>query len=404
MNARLRLAAPLVAALAIAACNGGGSSNVPAVPGQSTAQTRSHSTMPEWQAKDQAAPVCPQVVGKPTCLALRVKGIIGNSSPTGLFPIDLQTAYNLPITKGSGQIVAIVDAYDNPNVASDLATYRSEFGLGTANFTKYNQEGQQGNYPGGSPDWGIEIDLDVDMVSAACPNCTIYLIEANSSDSSDLDAAEAEAVTLGAHIVSNSWISYGCNTCDNSSDFDAPGVVYTAGSGDAGYNNIGSPSVFDSVVAVGGTQLTKSGSTYSETVWDGAGAGCATGVTKPKWQKDKGCSSRTDADISSEAGCEPGVAEYDSYNDSGWTVECGTSAATPLNAAVFALAGNASTIKAPEHFWKLKKKKAKRELHYISSGNDGSCGGSYLCTAGTGQFKTYSGPAGWGTPDGIKAY
>jgi hypothetical protein len=108
--------------------------------------------------------------------------------------------------------------------------------------------------------------------------------------------------------------------------------------------------------------------------------------------------------VSSEAGCSPGVAEYDSYGDSGWTVECGTSASTPLNAAIFALAGNASTIKAPEHFWKLKKKKAHRELHDISTGNDGSCGGSYLCTAGTHQFRTYSGPAGWGSPNGIKAY
>ncbi len=404
MNARLKLVAPLVAALAIAACNGGGSSNVPAAPGQSTAQTRSHPTMPEWQAKDQAVPVCPQVVGKPTCLALRVKGTIGHPTPSGLLPIDLETAYNLPISNGSGQIVAIVDAYDNPNVASDLATYRSEFGLGTANFTKYNQEGQQGNYPGGSTGWGVEIDLDVDMVSAACPKCTIYLIEANSSDSSDLDAAEAEAVTLGAHIVSNSWISYGCNTCDNNSDFDTPGVVYTAGSGDDSYDAIGSPSVFDTVVAVGGTQLSKSGSTYSETVWDGAGAGCATGVTKPSWQKDPGCSSRTDSDVSSEAGCSPGVAEYDSYGDSGWTVECGTSAATPLNAAVFALAGNASTISAPEKFWKLKKRKLKHDLHDITVGSDGSCGGSYLCTAGTGQFKTYAGPTGWGSPKGIKAY
>ena len=242
------------------------------------------------------------------------------------------------------------------------------------------------------------------MVSAACPNCTIYLIEANTSNSSDLDAAEAEAVTLGAHIVSNSWITYGCNTCDNSGDFDTPGVVYTAGSGDAGYDDIGTPSVFDTVVAVGGTQLSKSGSTYSETVWDGAGAGCATGVTKPSWQKDPSCTSRTDADVSSEAGCSPGVAEYDSYGDSGWTVECGTSAATPLNAAVFALAGNAATVHAPEKFWKLRHRKAKKQLHYISSGNDGSCGGSYLCTAGTKQFHTYSGPAGWGSPNGIKAY
>jgi len=132
----------------------------------------------------------------------------------GWAPSDFQNRYNLPSsTKGSGQIVAIVDAYDNHNVASDLMAYRSEFGLGTVNFSKYNQEGQQSNYPSGSVGWGLEIDLDVEMVSATCPLCTIYLIEANSADSSDLEAAEVEAVKLSAHIVSNSWICYGSLNC-----------------------------------------------------------------------------------------------------------------------------------------------------------------------------------------------
>ena len=138
--------------------------------------------------------------------------------------------------------------------------------------------------------------------------------------------------------------------------------------------------------------------------WDGAGAGCDLGQTKPSWQHDPDCTGRTISDISAQAGVSPGVAEYDTYGEGGWFGVGGTSAASPLTAGVFALAGNASSLDAAKKFWKLKNKKRKHDLHAITTGNDGSCGGSYLCTAGTGQYKTYSGPAGWGTPNGVKAY
>ena len=191
--------------------------------------------MPEWQAKGLARAVCPQVVGKPTCLALTTEGIrpacVG--SKCGWAPIDFQTRYKLPISNGSGQIVAVVDAGDNPNTATDIAEYRSEFGLGTANFSKYNQEGQQSNYPSYTG-WNVEIDLDIEMVSASCPLCTIYLVEANSADSDDIEAAEVEAVKLGAHIVSNSWICYGSINCLDKSDFDKKSVTYLGSGGDAG--------------------------------------------------------------------------------------------------------------------------------------------------------------------------
>jgi hypothetical protein len=52
----------------------------------------------------------------------------------------------------------------------------------------------------------------------------------------------------------------------------------------------------------------------------------------------------------------------------------------------------------------MKAAQRNKDLHYISSGNDGNCGGEYLCTAGTQQFGTYSGPSGWGTPNGLSAY
>lgn len=344
-----------------------------------------------------AQPACPQVAGQPTCLALiKSKGPI---SPTvaGWAPSDFQTRYNLPSsTKGSGQIVAIVNPYDNPNVTSDLAAYRAEFNLGTANFTKYNQDGQTSNYPAGNTSWGSTADVEVEMVAAACPKCTIYLVEANTSFASDLQTAEREAVTLGAHIVSNGWSGSGLN----SSNFDAPGVVYLAGSPSSGYGDTGEPAAFASVVSVGGTVLSKSGSTYSESVWSGTGAGCTT-ATKPSWQHDPDCTTRTVNDISAVA---LDVAAYDSYGYGGWTTGGGTVISVALNAGVFGLAGNASSQNAAEKFWTMSKKKRNKELHYISSGSDGSCGGEYLCQAGTKEFGTYSGPAGWGTPNGIKAY
>jgi subtilase family serine protease len=182
---------------------------------------------------------------------------------------------------------------------------------------KYNAEGQQSNYPPSCEDYGwcVETDLDIEMVSAACPKCTVYLME-GSSGSNNFETIESEAVKLGATILSNSWICYGSGDCGDpnfTNYFDTKGVTYLAGSGDEGYGEIGAPSVLDSVLAVGGTQLAVIGSKYSESLWGDAGAGCAdaadvgTAIPKPSWQHDPDCSSRTDADVSSEAGCSPGV-------------------------------------------------------------------------------------------------
>jgi hypothetical protein len=390
----MKLVAPLVAALAVAACSAGGSSNMPAAPGQTTA-SQSHS-IPDWQATGAAKRVCSDSrPGFAQCDALIMNGKIG-PNVSGWAPADFQARYNLPITKGSGQIVAIVDAYDNPNASSDLTTYRNNFSLGTANFAKYNQKGQQSNYPPGNKNWGLEEDLDIEMVSASCPLCTIYLVEANSNSTSDLETAEAEAVTLGAHIVSNSWGCPGSNACVSNSYFDTSGVLYLASAGDSGYLTQ-APAALTTVVSVGGTVLSKSGSTYSEATWHGTGGGCASGVSKPSWQHDSGCSSRTMNDVSAVAW---NAAEYDSYGYSGWFTVGGTSVASPLLGGVFGLAGNASSLDAGKGFWTLKKKARKKELHDITSGSNGSCGGSYLCTAGPG----YDGPTGWGTPNGVKAF
>ncbi len=399
MNRPTKLVAPLIAALAITACNaGGGSSSLPAAMGQTGSQAVLSPAMHEMRG----TAACPgdRRHGLMQCDALIESSTINPNVP-GWSAASLEAAYNLPISKGSGQVVAIVDAYDNPNVTSDLAQYRSTNNLPSGHFTKYNQKGQQSGYPQGNKGWGVEIDLDVDMASAACPQCDIILIEANSNSTGDLYAAEAEAVALGAHVVSNSWGGGGGSSTHG--DFDTPGVVYLASSGDGGYG-MQDPADYTNVVSVGGTILSLSGSKYSEYVWPSSGGGCSV-VSKPSWQKDPGCNKRTGNEVSAVA---QGVSEYDTYGYGGWIVIGGTSVSSPLLGGVFGLAGNATKLASvPEHFWKLKAKARKKDLHVITSGNDHcppSLSGSYLCTAGTNQFGVYAGPTGWGTPNGIGAF
>jgi subtilase family serine protease len=319
------------------------------------------------------------------CLAL-ILDRTAQPQAAGWGPADFQARYKLPSgTKGSGQIVAIVDAYDNPNVASDLKAYRSNFGLGTAPFTKYNQRGQTQNYPAANAGWGVEIDLDAEMVSATCPKCTIDLIEADSSNAGDLQTAESEAVALGAHIVNNSW---GCDgaDCVDKKHFDTKGVTYLGSAGDAGYGQVGAPAAFASVVAVGGTVLSKSGSQYGETIWSASGGGCATGIKKPHWQRGTPCGYRLANDAAAVAW---NVAEYDTYGSSGWLTVGGTSVATPLLAGVFGLAGNAAKQDGGRTFWQSAHHKS---LYAIA----GQCAGY-----SHGQYTTC---AGWGSPDGIAAF
>jgi hypothetical protein len=424
VNGSLKLIAPLLAALAIAACSSGGNSNMPASPGAPQGASTAFKNIPQWMAKHDARTMCPQVVGKPTCLALQglkngqVPPPCTPSSNCGYTPAQLETAYGLTgsLGNGSGTKVAVIEAGDLSSASTDLSTYRTQFGLGTASFFKYNENGQQSGYPPscGNYGWCLETALDIDMVSASCPKCTIYLMEAKGGIS-DFEAAEASAVSLGATIASNSWICYGSSNCGDSNFpnyFNTPGVAYLASTGDAAYDNIGGPSVLASVVAAGGTQLHLSGSTYTESIWADAGAGCATAalvgtaVPKPSWQTDPSCANRTDGDISSESGCSPGVAVYTAVYG-GWLANiCGTSVASPFMAGIIALQGNPSAFGANggKRFWTLSHKKLKKTIHKVLTGNDGSCSGSYLCTAGTNQFGQYSGPGGWGTAKGTKAF
>lgn len=339
-------------------------------------------------------------VGFARCNALRISP--NASSPSGYNPADLQSAYNLPSsTAGSGQTVAIVDAYDDPNAASDLSVYRSQFGLPactTANgcFKKVNQQGGT-SYPRANGGWAQEISLDLDMVSAICPNCHILLVEASSSSLTNLGTAVNRAAAMGANEISN---SYGGSESSNDPSYDStyynhPGIAITVSSGDSGYG-VQYPAASQYVTAVGGTTLNRASNTrgWSETAWSGAGSGCSAYDSKPSWQTDSGCSKRTVADVSAVADPNTGVSVYDSYayqGQSGWLVFGGTSVASPIIASVYALAGNASTVTYGSYPYSHT-----NGLNDVTSGSNGSCGGSYLCTAGAG----YDGPTGLGTPNG----
>lgn len=333
-----------------------------------------------------------------------------NLLPSGYGPTDLQGAYALPATAGAGATVAIIDAYDDPNAESDLATYRSQYGLPactTANgcFKKVDQNGGT-NYPTADSGWAGEISLDVDMVSAVCPQCHILLVEANQPSMADLGTAVNRAVTMGAKYVSNSY-GGGEDSTDASSDasyFNHPGVAITVSSGDSGYG-VEYPAASQYVTSVGGTSLSRAGGTtrgWSEAVWgttsggNGAGSGCSGFTTKPSWQTDSGCAKRTVADVSAVADPATGLAVYDSYQASGWNVYGGTSASAPIIASVYALAGTPGAGSYPSSYPYAHAS----SLNDVTSGANGSCGSSYLCTAKSG----YDGPTGLGTPNGVAAF
>lgn len=380
-------------------------------------------------------PACAAVSAKShvaTCMVLvrtdvkqRSAAYFGSNVPTGYGygPSSLQSAYNLPSAKkGKGKSVAVVDAYNDPNAVSDLATYRAAWGLPACNtsteagcLSVVNEEGQASPLPAnsGSTGWATEESLDVDMVSAICPNCHIYLVEGNSASVGDLGTGVDSAVSvLDVNAVSNSY-----GTSDSSSDgiFDADyyehsGVAVTASAGDQGYfgSGVSYPASSQYVTAVGGTSLTRASNArgWKESVWgdsggeEGTGSGCSQYEPKPTWQDgsfDSGCSKRTNNDVSAVADPDTGVAIYDTYDQGGWLEVGGTSASSPIIASVFALAGSAASGTYPTSYIYAHTS----DLYDVKKGTNGEpCTPTYLCEA----QKGYDGPTGWGTPDGVAAF
>src|SRR5450631_1520029 len=334
-----------------------------------------------------------------------------NATPAGYGPSTLVAAYKLDQSKGSGQTVAVVDAYDDPSAESDLAAYRTQYGLPpctTANgcFKEVNQSGSTTKLPPPNAGWAGEISLDLDMVSATCPNCHILLVEATSSTFTNLGTAVNQAVTLGAKYVSNSYggSEFSSESSYYSAYYHHAGVAITASTGDSNYG-AQYPATGANVTAVGGTALTSANNTrgWAESVWntsstEGTGSGCSTRIAKPSFQASvtTGCSNRAEADVSAVADPNTGVAVYNTYQAPGWQVYGGTSASAPIIASVYALAGAPGASDSPNAY----PYSHTSSLYDVTSGNNGTCSPGVLCTAGTG----WDGPTGLGTPNGSAAF
>jgi PKD repeat protein len=345
----------------------------------------------------------------------------------GLTPSDLASAYGYdPKAGGSGQTVAIVDAYDDPNIESDLAAFDSNYGLPACTkangcFTKVSQTGSTTSLPeADTSGWSVEISLDVETVHSVCPECKILLVEAKNEDFKNLAAGVERAVAMKATEISNSYGGFEQPGGIEPAAYDHPGTVIAAATGDDGWDdwtfvfegfippeapNV--PASLPTVVAVGGTtlELTAEGKRKSETVWNGngpvddsefvegaTGGGCSTLFTAEPWQRDapgfaaSGCGEkRLAADVAAVADPNTGFDVYDTYNcgesceefkrGEDWVTIGGTSLSTPIVSALYALAGGSNGVSYPSltlygHLT------SRSSLFDVTKGGSGFCDGA----------------------------
>ncbi len=320
-----------------------------------------------------------------------------SGQPAGYGAPDLQDAYGVT-SQQSGSTLAVVVSYHYPSAAADLAVYRKQYGLppctaSSGCFTTLNQAGQPGPYPSRDHGWALEAALDLQMASAACPQCRLLLVEANQPTTGSLNKAVDAAAAAGAAVTNHSYgiTEYG-GVVKANAHYDHPGVTAVAASGDYGYQPASFPASSPQVVAVGGTALHRAanGRGWTERAWRGSGSGCSAYFAKPSWQHDRACHMRTFGDVSAVAAPGTGVAVYDSFGlfgHRGWFVVGGTSAASPFVAGMIAAAG-AGGLRPGDLY------DTTRRFHDVRRGANGYCRNSYICSAKTG----YDGPTGWGTP------
>jgi subtilase family serine protease len=365
-------------------------------------------------AKLHPAPVCRAVAAKTeaTCHAWKMVNAKGVSPAltappaTGIDPTELRNAYKLTGLSSGGRTVAIVDAYGYPNLERDLGVYRSAFGLPAC--TKANGCLKILNQTGGTSlprmntGWAQEQALDVDAVSASCPDCKILVVQAKSASVVDLGiAVNTAARQAGVVAISNSYGAGDLPDSSYGSYFNHPGIAVTASTGDNGYQGGSFPSSSTYVTAVGGTSLVAAANTrgWTETAWSGAGSGCSTVNTALAAAAafGTGCAKRAIADVSAAADpSKGGLAVYypTSKTASTWGQFGGTSESAPIIAAVYALSGNtagyANTIPYAHP----------GNLFDVTAGSNGTCPTTQWCNARTG----WDGPTGLGSPNGVAGF
>ena len=336
------------------------------------------------------------------------------SPPQPGTPAWLQQAYDLTYlsqTAGVGDTMAVVDVGDDPTAESDLGVFRSAYGLPactTANgcFRKLNENGNASPLPRMDANWQPEEALDLDAVSALCPNCKLVLVEAATAYDGDLDNAVIAAAHLSVNQISNSWSDDESAPISGTYMFGAQGPAVIAATGDTGYVAGGLdayPAAFPGVTAAGGTTLTPaagggSARGFGESAWSmsggwGGSSGCDPQEPPLGYQPASGCAGRAYADLSADADPDTGLMIYDS-EIGGWWQYGGTSLATPLIAGYEAITGvNGAT---PQ--WAYADSAL---LNDPSAGSSGACPSNILavCNAGPG----YDGPTGIGSISGAVA-
>ena len=354
----------------------------------------------------------PAVVS-PTALLLASGGVgaaAGSGLPAGLSPAQVRHAYGFDQIAfgsvqgdGSGQTIAIVDAYAQPNIASDLQTFDAAYGLPNPQFAVVNENGGSA-LPAADQGWGLEISLDVEWAHAIAPGAKILLVETASDNSPDLLTGVHYAATQpGVSVVSMSWAT-GEFTGETSLDdyFTTPsghnGVTFVAASGDDGSAAPNWPSVSADVLAVGGTQLgiDAAGDYLGETGWSGSGGGLSTGVSQPSYQKGvvtQSSTARAVPDVAYDASGASPFAVYDSSSYGGWLEAYGTSAGPPQWSALIAIADQGRTLAGEgtldggTQTLPLLYQLPASDFHDVASGSNGgySAGAGYDLVTGRGS-------------------
>jgi hypothetical protein len=359
----------------------------------------------------------------------------------GLTPADFAAAYhfNPDSAAAATQTVAIVDAFNDPNIVGDLNTFDANYGLPLETPSSFQVLGQAGSTFLPQPDttgWSAEEALDVETVRGVCHLCKIVLLEADNDSNGSLVATVRTAVRLHATEISN---SYGGPEGRHSrsaaalarieAPYDDRGAVITAATGDDGWSSwdlvndgIKSaespnlPSSLPDVVSVGGTTLDlhADATRRDEKVWnnDGkadsagnrtghdmgaTGGGCSRLYKAKGWQSHiagyarTGCGrKRLAADVSADGNPQTGFDVYTSYKcgracagATGWQTIGGTSLSTPLITAMWALAGGARGVRYPALSLYGHANQAQPGLYDVTRGGNSWCDKDPHCAADT---------------------
>jgi subtilase family serine protease len=325
------------------------------------------------------------------------------SGPTGYTPAQMTTAYGFDLiaNQGAGQTIALIDAYDDATIESDLGVFTTQFGLPacTTDNGCFNKIYATGAKPGSNSDWELEESLDVEWSHAIAPQANIMVVEAAGQTASELLKAVQVAVQNGATVVSMSWgLDEFSTETTADSHFKTAHVVFVASSGDSGHG-VFYPAASPYVVGVGGTTLDlgSNGAWESETAWScssalscellgGSSGGESAYEAEPSYQDGVQSSGKRGVpDVAYDANPNTGVPIYDSAESGGWVQVGGTSMGAPEWAALFAIANSLraadskTNLTQPQQYLYAD---AETDYHDITSGKNGTCGA--LCTAGPG--------------------